>query len=332
VNKDKYILITGGAGYIGSNLNQLLSAAGYKTIVFDNLVNGHRDMVRWGTFVEGDLADPLQIRKVLEDYPVAVVMHLAAFAYVHESIIDPRKYYSNNVTGSLNLLGAMVDYNVPCLVFSSSCATYGILKQVPVSEDHPQCPINPYGDSKLMVERMIREYCRVYRLNACVLRYFNAAGAEPHAVVGERHLPETHLIPLLLDAALGKMEVFQINGDDYETFDGTCIRDYIHVVDIAQAHIQAMDYLMSGGRAFAFNLSNGCGYSIRQVVETVRKVTGAEIRTEMLPRRPGDPPILVGHSEKARRVLHWAPQYEDLQVIIETAWKWHRKDALGSEG
>jgi UDP-glucose 4-epimerase len=331
MKKNSYILITGGAGYIGSHLNKMLSEAGYDTIVFDNLVNGHKDLVKWGTFVEGDLSDPNQIRQVFADFPVKVVMHMAAFAYVHESILNPRKYYTNNVAGSLNLLEAMADHQVSCLVFSSSCATYGVLNQVPVNEDHPQHPINPYGDSKRMVESMIREYRRVYPLKACVLRYFNAAGADLDATIGERHSPETHLIPLLLDVALGKKATFQINGDDYETEDGTCVRDFIHVMDIAQAHIRAMDYLLAGGDAFAFNLSNGCGYSIRQVVEMARQVTGKPIETSMLPRRPGDAPILVGQSQKARRYLSWTPQYEDLKLIVESAWKWHRKDASFSK-
>ena len=327
MNKNSYILITGGAGYIGCHLNQLLSRAGYKTIVLDNLSNGHRDLVQWGEFVEADLLNPSQIRRVFADFPVEVVMHMAAFAYVHESVLNPRKYYTNNVIGALNLLEAMVDCHVPYLVFSSSCATYGILNEVPVKEDHPQRPINPYGDSKLMVEKIIREYVRVHSLKACVLRYFNAAGADLDAVVGERHVPETHLIPLVLDVALGKKATFQINGDDYETEDGTCIRDYIHVVDIAQAHIQAMGYMLSGGSDFAFNLSNGSGYSIRQVIEMVHQVTGAAVRTQIMPRRPGDPPILIGDSARARKILNWAPRHEDLRSIIESAWKWHCKDA-----
>ena len=327
MNQDSYILITGGAGYIGSHLNQLLSRAGYKTVVLDNLSNGHRDLAKWGEFVEADLLNPSDIRRVFADFPVEVVMHMAAFAYVHESVVNPRKYYTNNVIGALNLLEAMVDCHVPHLVFSSSCATYGILNEVPVKEDHPQRPINPYGDSKLMVEKIIREYARVYSLKACVLRYFNAAGADLDANVGERHIPETHLIPLVLDVALGKQKTFQINGDDYGTDDGTCIRDYIHVIDIAQAHIQAMDYILSGGSDFAFNLSNGCGYSIRQVIETVQQVTGVDIRTRVSPRRPGDPPILIGDSGRARQILNWVPRHEDLRLIIETAWNWHRKDA-----
>jgi UDP-glucose 4-epimerase len=323
---DSYILITGGAGYIGSHINKLLNSMGYRTVVFDNLVNGHRDFVQWGEFVEGDLVDSEKLNQVFADFPIQVVMHLAAFAYVHESILNPRKYYTNNVAGTLNLLGAMIDAQVSTLIFSSSCATYGILNQVPVSEEHPQRPINPYGDSKLMVERILTEYCRVYGLKASVLRYFNAAGADPEAIIGERHDPETHLIPLLLDAACGKIPFFKILGDDYPTSDGTCVRDFIHVVDIARAHVQAMEYLLAGGAEFAFNLSNQNGYSIRQVIQTVETVTGRSVPAQVFSRRPGDAPILVGQSDKARRILHWQPAYEDLPTIIETAWRWHQKD------
>lgn len=328
MDKNNYILITGGAGYIGSHVNKLLTASGYRTVTVDNLVNGHRDLVKWGEFVDADLLDPVLLHQVFREYRVELVMHLAAFAYVHESVLNPRKYYTNNVNGALNLLNAMVDAHVPHLVFSSTCATYGVLNQVPVTEDHPQHPINPYGDSKLMVERIIREYCRVYGMKACVLRYFNAAGADPDTVVGERHVPETHLIPLMLDVACGKMPYLSVNGDDYPTADGTCIRDYIHVSDIARAHLQAMEYIFSEGMEFAFNLSNGCGYSIRQVIQAVEKITGRTVPSKILPRRPGDPAVLVGDSAKARSVLGWTPLHENLNDIIETAWKWHQKDRL----
>jgi UDP-glucose 4-epimerase len=323
---DAYILVTGGAGYIGSHINKMLNRMGYRTLVLDNLVNGHRDLVKWGWFVEGDLADTKRLNQLFADYSIHVVMHLAAFAYVHESVLNPRKYYTNNVTGTLNLLGAMVDARVPNLIFSSTCATYGILDEVPVPEDHPQRPINPYGDSKLMVENIIAEYRRVYGLKTCILRYFNAAGADPQAVIGERHDPETHLIPLLLDVAAGKSPFIRIFGEDYPTADGTCVRDYIHVTDIARAHVQAMEYLFSGGGAPAFNLGNQNGYSIRQVIQAVERITGKKIPSKISARRPGDPPILVGKSEKARRELNWRPEYEALETIIETAWKWHQKD------
>lgn len=322
------ILITGGAGYIGSHINKFLNNLGYQTIVFDNLVNGHEEFVKWGKFVNGDLLNPKQLHQLFANYDIKVVMHLAAFAYVHESILNPRKYYTNNVVGTINLLEAMVDNGASHLVFSSTCATYGILNQVPVAESHPQRPINPYGHSKLVMEQIINEYRRVHGIRACVLRYFNAAGADPDGMIGECHIPETHLIPLVLAAAGQEKNAVQIYGDDYPTEDGTCIRDYIHVVDIAQAHIQAMDYLLSGGKEFAFNLSNECGYSIRQVIQTVEQVTGKTIRSEIFPRRPGDPPILVGKSDKARRILHWRPQYEQLKIIIETAWRWHQINVL----
>ena len=318
MHTNNYILITGGAGYIGSHINKALSGLGYKTLVFDNLCNGHREFVQWGDFIEGDLSNPKQLRQVFESYEIEVVMHLAAFAYVHESVLHPRRYYVNNVAGTLNLLDAIVDHHVPYLVFSSSCATYGVLQEVPVTEDHPQVPINPYGHSKLIAEEVIQEFCRVYDLKACALRYFNASGADPDTEIGERHIPETHLIPLVLDVALGRKPAIQIFGDDYPTQDGTCVRDYIHVVDIAQAHIQAMDYLISGGEEFAFNLSNGSGYSIRQVLTAAQQVTGVSIDSKIMPRRPGDPPVLVGQSDKARRLLDWQPQYEDLMTIVES--------------
>ncbi len=326
MTQERYILLTGGAGYIGSHINQLLNHMGYRTLVYDNLVNGHRDFARWGHFIEGDLFDTEKLKRLFHDYPVGVVMHLAAFAYVHESVLNPRKYYTNNVAGTLNLLGAMVDAQIPYLIFSSTCATYGVLEKVPVDEGHPQNPINPYGDSKLMVERIIREYKRVYGLKAAVLRYFNAAGADPQGAIGERHRPETHLIPLLLDAVSGKIPHFQINGDDYPTPDGTCVRDFIHVVDIAQAHIQAMQYLEAGGDERIFNLSNQSGYSIREVIAAVEQIAGKTVPVKILPRRPGDPPVLIGQSDKARRVLQWVPRYEDLATIIETAWQWYLKD------
>ena len=326
MSKDSYVLITGGAGYIGSHINKLLNELGYQTIVFDNLVNGHKDMVKWGQFIKGDLSNSDQLHELFGTYAIKVVMHLAAFAYVHESILNPRKYYTNNVVGTVNLLEAMVDCSIPYLVFSSSCATYGILNQVPVTEEHPQCPINPYGHSKLVMEQIINEYGRAHGIKACVLRYFNAAGADPAGTIGERHIPETHLIPLILAAASRTGPSVQIYGNDYPTTDGTCIRDYIHVADIAQAHLLAMDYLLSGGDVFAFNLSNEHGYSILQVLDAIKRGTGLSIKSEILPRRQGDPPILVGESEKARRVLGWRPQYQNLEIIIDTAWRWHQKE------
>lgn len=318
------ILIVGGAGYIGSHMNKMLNQRGLETLVLDNLVYGHREAVKWGQFVEGDLADVELLGRIFTEYPIDAVMHFSAYAYVGESVLKPAKYYNNNVANTLHLLDAMMRHNVKYFIFSSTCATYGEPKRMPIIEDMPQNPINPYGRSKLMVEKILEDYHRAYGLNYCALRYFNAAGADPDCEIGEQHDPETHLIPLVLDAAIGKRESISVFGTDYPTVDGTCVRDYIHINDLADAHIRALDYIQKNHCSEQFNLGNGCGYSVKKIIEMARKVTGREIKVVYADRRAGDPPELIGSAEKALRILGWTPKF-DLQSIIETAWKWHLK-------
>lgn len=319
------ILIVGGAGYIGSHINKKLSDQGYQTVVFDNLSFGHADFAKWGIFQQGDLENVDDIREVFKKYPIDAVMHFAAFTYVGESVENPQKYYLNNLRNTLNLLQVMLEEDVKYFVFSSTCATYGTPEKIPIPENHPQSPINPYGKAKLMVEQVLADYSQAYGMKYASLRYFNAAGADPDAEIGELHDPETHLIPLILDVAGGVRDKVQIYGTDYPTPDGTCIRDYIHVMDLADAHIKALEYLQEGGKSDVFNLGNGQGFSVREVIETAKEVTGKDITAEEVERRAGDPPVLVGSSKKARETLGWNPKYPDLQLIIETAWKWHQK-------
>jgi len=318
------ILVVGGAGYIGSHVNKMLAVKGHQTVVFDNLIYGHREFVKWGSFVLGDLADLEQLRSLFKKYRIKAVMHFAAFAYVGESVTDPQKYYLNNLRNSLNLLQAMIEANVDKIIFSSTCATYGTPVTIPIDESHPQVPINPYGQSKLMVEHILADYSRAYGLNYVSLRYFNAAGADPDGEIGEAHNPETHLIPLALDVALNKSECIKIFGHDYDTPDGTCIRDYIHVTDLASAHLLALEYLIGGGKSDYFNLGNGNGFSVNEVINKARIITGKNIRVEIAGRREGDPPVLVGLAEKAKAVLNWKPSYSELSDIITTAWLWHK--------
>lgn len=319
------ILIVGGAGYIGSHMNKMLARQGVETLVLDNLSCGHRDAVRWGKFIEGDLADTALLEKIFTENAVEAVFHFSAFINVGESVTAPAKYYQNNVVNTLHLLDAMVRHNVQHFVFSSTCATYGEPEGIPIVEEMRQWPINPYGWTKLMVERILADYQRAYGLTSCVLRYFNAAGADPEAEIGERHEPETHLIPLVLDAASGRRASISIYGADYPTPDGTCVRDYIHVNDLAKAHILALAYMQKAHTSVDFNLGNGVGYSVKEVIEMARQVTGREIHVVYGERRPGDPPTLVGSAEKARRLLGWQPEY-DLRGIVETAWRWHEKE------
>jgi UDP-glucose 4-epimerase len=319
------ILVTGGAGYVGSHTNKLLSQHDYATVVFDNLIYGHREFVKWGKFFLGDLANKEDLRNCFRTYSFEAVMHFSGYAYVGESVVDPSKYYQNNVANTLNLLDVMREFHVKYCIFSSSCVTYGIPHQIPITEDHPQHPINPYGKSKLMVEQILRDFDSAYGLNHVNLRYFNAAGADPDSEIGENHNPETHLIPLVLYAAQGKREDVKIFGTDYDTPDGTCIRDYIHVTDLADAHLQGLRYLMNGGKSDSFNLGNGKGFSVREVVETARRVTAKDIKATSWERRAGDPPVLIGSADKAMQVLNWKPHYNDLSTIIETAWNWHKE-------
>lgn len=320
------ILIAGGAGYIGSHANKLFNQRGYDTVVFDNLVYGHRSFVRWGDFVLGDLADRDQLRLCFSKYPIEAVMHFCAFAYVGESVTDPAKYYRNNVVNTVNLLDTMREFHVPYIIFSSTCSTYGVPQRIPLTEDHPQSPVNPYGWSKFMIEQILKDYNNAYGIKYVNLRYFNAAGADHDADVGERHDPETHLIPLVLDVAAGKRPDVKIFGTDYETPDGTCVRDYIHVTDLSDAHILALDYLRYGGPSDSFNLGNGNGFSVREVIRTAEIVTGCDIKSVEADRRAGDPPILVGSARKAQDVLNWRPQFADLTTIIQTAWRWRQKE------
>jgi UDP-glucose 4-epimerase len=298
---------------------------GFETVVFDNLSYGHRDFVKWGVFEEGDLGEMADIRRVFQKYPITAVMQFAAFTYVGESVEDPQKYYLNNLRNTLNLLEVMLEENVKYFVFSSTCATYGDPVEIPITEDHPQNPINPYGKGKYMVEQVLEDYSKAYNLRYASLRYFNAAGADPDVEIGELHQPETHLIPLILDVALGNREDIKIFGTDYSTADGTCIRDYIHVLDLADAHIKALERLQNGGKSDVFNLGNGQGFSVREVIDTVEKVTGKKIKASEVGRRPGDPPVLVGSALKARKLLGWQPKYDDLSLIIDTAWRWQQK-------
>ncbi len=320
------ILLVGGAGYIGSHVNKLLNQKGYQTVIFDNLVYGHREFVKWGDFLDGDLAYPDQIHLCFSKYPVEAVVHLGAFAYVGESIVNPEKYYLNNVKNTLHLLQAMRKHDVKKIVFSSTCATYGDPGKIPMDESNPQCPINPYGRSKLMVEMILEDFHRAYGLEYVNLRYFNAAGADPDGEIGERHKPETHLIPLAIQAALGSREHLTIHGTDYETKDGTCLRDFVHVCDLANAHIRALEHLKNSHPCDSFNLGSDAGVSVLEVIAAVEKVSGSKIKVIKGPRRPGDPPILLSSSQKARRVLGWNPQYSDLETIVGTAFHWHKKD------
>lgn len=322
------ILVTGGAGYIGSHVAFALKQAGYNLVVLDNLEYGHRELVEDILQVElvvGDISDRLLLDQLFTSHNIAAVMHFAAYIAVGESVEDPAKYYRNNVSGTLTLLEAMVAANVNKLVFASTCSIYGMPKQVPMTEEHPQDPINPYACTKLVVEQMLTNFSQAYNLQSVVFRFFNASGANPQGLLGEDHNPETHLIPLVLLTALGKRASISILGTDYPTADGTCLRDYIHVSDLADAHVLGLEYLLQGGTSEVFNLGNGNGFSVRQVIETAQQVTGLEIKVVECDRRAGDPTILVGSSDKAQKILGWRPQYSDLSQIIKDAWQWHQK-------
>lgn len=319
------ILICGGAGYIGSHVNKQLNVEGYQTVVFDNLIYGHKEAVKWGNFEYGDLGNIDMIEHIFRKYKIDAVFHLAAYAYVGESMLEPEKYYHNNVVNTLNLLHIMKKYECNKIIFSSSCATYGEPEKTPVTEDMPQHPINPYGVTKLMVERILKDYSKAYGLRFVVLRYFNAAGADPDGEIGESHNPETHIIPLTLDAASGERKDIRIFGTDYDTPDGSCIRDYIHVYDLATAHLLALHYLEQGRQSDFFNLGNSCGTSVLEVINSVKRITGREFQVSFCNRRIGDPVKLVGSSEKARKILGWQPVYEDIDTIVRHAWKWHEK-------
>jgi UDP-glucose-4-epimerase GalE len=325
----KTILVTGGAGYIGSHACKALAAAGYTPVAYDNLVYGHRDAVRWGPLVEADLADGARLADTIRRHGIAAVMHFAAFAYVGESVEKPEIYFRNNVGNTLTLLDAMLETGVRHIVFSSTCATYGTPETVPIAETTPQRPVNPYGETKLMMERALHWYGVAHGIRHVALRYFNAAGADPEGETGEDHAPETHLIPLVLYAALGRRPQIDVFGTDYPTPDGSAVRDYIHVQDLAEAHVRALDYLRADGASTALNLGTGEGHSVREVIAAAERVTGRTIARREVGRRPGDPPALVADARRAREVLGWTPRLSDLDSIIATAWAWHRRRHAG---
>jgi UDP-glucose-4-epimerase GalE len=315
------ILVTGGAGYIGSHACKALATKGYTPISYDNLSRGNWWAVKWGPLEEGDIADSARVLAVLEKYQPTALMHFAAYAYVGESVASPLLYYNNNFGGTAALLRTVLDFRCIPIVFSSTCATYGIPERAPISEDHPQRPINPYGHSKLFVERMLSDLHIAYGLPWVALRYFNAAGADPGGEIGEAHDPETHLIPLVA-AAARTGEAVRIFGADYDTPDGTCVRDYIHVSDIADAHVRALEHLLKGGKSCALNLANARGYSVREVIAAAERVCARPIRAEIAERRPGDPPVLVGDAGQAHALLGWRPERSDLEMQISDAWNW----------
>ncbi|HRM53009.1 MAG TPA: UDP-glucose 4-epimerase GalE [Ottowia sp.] len=320
-----HILVVGGAGYIGSHMVWLLGQRGARVTVLDNLSTGHRDAVLCGRLVEGDMADADLLGSLFGQHRFDAVMHFASCIQVGESVVDPAKYYLNNVSNTLVLLGAMRKHGVQHFVFSSTAAVFGEPLYSPIDEQHPRAPINPYGRTKWMIEQALDDYGHAYGLRSVSMRYFNAAGAHPDGLLGERHEPETHLIPLVLQAAAGRRPHITVFGFDYDTPDGTCIRDYIHVMDLAEAHWQALRYLTDGGATRAFNLGNGDGYSVQQVVDTARAVTGRPIAVQSGPRRAGDPAHLVANASLARDVLRWRPRHASLQAIVQDAWRWESR-------
>ncbi|GAB6036409.1 UDP-glucose 4-epimerase GalE [Fundidesulfovibrio butyratiphilus] len=319
------ILVTGGAGYIGSHTCKALSRAGFEPVAFDSLVYGHEWAVKWGPLVKGDILDGQALDAVFAEYRPVAVMHFAAFAYVGESVSDPEKYYRNNVAGTLSLLSAMRRAGCENIVFSSTCATYGVPQELPLREDHPQKPINPYGWTKLMMEQTLRDFDQAYAIKHASLRYFNAAGADPDGEIGEDHDPETHLIPLVIYATQGRRGQVEIFGTDYDTRDGTCVRDYIHVSDLAQAHILALDFLRRKRESLTVNLGTGNGQTVREVIRAVEKVSGKTTPVKEGPRRPGDPPGLYARADRAMELLGWKPALGDIETIVSTAWAWHEK-------
>lgn len=318
------ILVVGGAGYIGSHMVKMLLDTGQSTVTLDNLVNGHRDAVLGGEFVFGDLSDAALLDGLFRSYTFDAVMHFASFIQVGESVKDPAKYYQNNVACTLNLLDAMVTHGVRKLIFSSTAAIFGDPCYTPIDEAHSRKPINPYGRSKLMVEQVLADYDLAYGLKSVCLRYFNAAGADPDGLLGERHNPETHLIPLVLQAASGRRESISVYGDNYATPDGSCIRDYIHVSDLCEAHFLALEYLLDRGNSAAYNLGNGKGFSVYEVIDSARRVTGKTINVVRASRRDGDPVVLVACSSLAQEVLGWKPKHSELDVIVGHAWQWEQ--------
>lgn len=323
------ILVVGGAGYIGSHMCKLLSENNYRPIVLDNLVYGHKQAVKWGPLIEGSMHDSVLLERIFSEYKIECVMNFAAFCYVGESVTEPAKYYENNVAGPINLLQKMVENDILNFVFSSSCAIFGEPVEIPMSENHPKNPINPYGKTKLMIENILDDFSTAYGLKSIALRYFNAAGADPEGEIGEDHNPETHIIPLVLQTALGQRKQINIFGDDYHTRDGTCVRDYIHIYDLASAHLLALEGLFNGLSGGKYNLGNGAGYTVKELIDVSRNVTGGTIPSKVVSRRPGDPAVLIGTGDKAIKELGWKPRFADLEIIIETAWRWHKKHPEG---
>jgi UDP-glucose 4-epimerase len=318
------ILVVGGAGYIGSHTCLVLASKGFKPVVYDNFSNGHREFVRWGTAEEGDIRDSARLDEVLSKHKPAAILHFAALIEVGESVKDPVSFYENNVIGTLTLLSAAQAAGVGAFVFSSTCATYGLPNSVPIDETHQQVPINPYGRTKYIVEQALADYDRYTDFRSVCLRYFNAAGADFDGRIGEWHTPETHAIPLAIEAALGRRPGFKVFGTDYGTRDGTCVRDYVHVLDLADAHVRAVEYLLDGGKSVALNLGTGTGTTVKELLSTIEEVTERPFPLEYVARREGDSPTLVANNDRAKAVLGWAPQY-NLSQIIASAWNWHAK-------
>ena len=324
----KHVLVTGGAGYIGSHICKSLFQKGYTPVTIDNLSLGHKRAVKWGPFIQGDCGDKALLHKLFDDYPTLGVIHLAALSNVRESLHIPLQYYQNNVGATLNLLEVLKERRISYFVFSSTCSIYGMPKKVPIDESHPKYPINTYGESKWMVERVLQTVSQSHGLKAATLRYFNAAGADPDGEIGESHHPETHLIPLLIQTAMSKRPHFTLFGEDHETEDGTPVRDFIHVTDLANAHVQALEYMITQEQNLTLNLGTGKGYSVREVIDTIEKGWDLKIPIVSGERFPGDPPILIANAEKAQDILGWSPQYSDIQTIIETAWDWESATAI----
>jgi UDP-glucose-4-epimerase GalE len=324
------VLVTGGAGYIGSHAVKALVRAGYQVVAFDSLVAGHRRAVRYGQLVEGDITDVAAVRTALRERAIFAVMHFAAFLDVGESVREPARYYRNNVGGALSVLEAMAAESVRYFVFSSTCATYGEPLETPISETHPQRPINSYGETKLAIERALPHFERAYGIRSVTLRYFNAAGADPDGEIGEDHSPEIHAIPRAIDAAKGG-QPFQVFGDDYPTPDGTCLRDYVHVSDLADAHVRALETVVETGVSNVYNLGTGRPHSVREVIAAVERVMGTAVPWNQAPRRPGDPAVLFAAPDKAHRELKWTPRFGDLESIVSTAWRWHQAHPRGYE-
>jgi UDP-glucose 4-epimerase len=325
--KNEKVLVVGGAGYIGSHMVKDLLDTGYDVITLDDLSTGHRELLPGGEFIEGGLGDTVLLDNLFSTHTILAVMHFAAFSLVGESVEKPLMYYRNNMAATAELLDSMIRHNVKRFIFSSTAAVYGEPVEIPITESHPCNPTNPYGASKIAVERMLKDCDSAYGFKYISLRYFNAAGADKSGKIGERHRNETHLIPLVLEVAAGRRENIKIFGANYPTPDGTCIRDYIHVSDLTSAHLLALKSLLSGGDSAVYNLGNNRGYSVREVIELARKVTGKPIPAIEADKRPGDPAILIASSDQIKKTLGWKPEYEDLETIIKTAWKWHQKEA-----